>query len=461
MIFRRITSEGLAHHSYFVADRGEAAVVDPRRDVDVYIQAARDAGARIKWVLETHRHEDFVCGAAALARLNGATALHGRGLDWGHGTSVSDGDEFGLGRLKLRAVATPGHTDEGMSFALSDARVGDDAVFVFTGDTLFIGDVGRTDLYGPAAVERLATALYRSIHDKLLALGDGVIVCPAHGAGSVCGGAVSDRDHSTLGYERAHNAALAGRNLEAFVAMKRGETMVRPPYFLRMEEWNKTGNAPIVESIRPLRPLGLDELDDELRSGVTLIDARMPQAFAGGHIPGALNVWLRGVPAYLPWAAPVDRRTALVLPEDADVDRVARMLLRIGYDDVAGYLCGGFEVWQNAARPFATLPTISSETLRERQARGDRSLTIVDVRKPDEWAEGSIPGARTIFVGEIEQRLSEVPQTGEIVTMCSVGHRGSLAASILARHGRRAANYLGGYNAWKQGELGHKKDQAA
>src|SRR5690606_38645647 len=269
MIFQRITSEGLAHHSYFVADDGEAAVVDPRRDVDVYIDAARLAGATIKWVLETHRHEDFVSGAAGLAQICGATVLHGRGLEWGHGTSVDDGEQFGLGRLKLRALATPGHTDEGMSFALCDGRVGDAAVLVFTGETLFVGEVGRIDLYGEAAEERLARALYRSIHERLFALGDGVIVCPAHGAGSVCGGSISDRDLSTLGYERAHNPALAGRSVEAFVASKRAETMVRPGYFLRMEQWNQAGAA-AVESVRPLRPLTLAELDEALQAGAAL-----------------------------------------------------------------------------------------------------------------------------------------------------------------------------------------------
>lgn len=449
MKFRRITSEGLSHHSYFFADEGEAVVVDPRRDLDVYFDAARESGARIKWVLETHRNEDFVAGAAGLAELSGATVLHGEGLKWGYGTTVEDGHEFGIGKLRVRALKTPGHTDESMSYAVADTRAASDAVLVFTGDALFVGDVGRTDLYGPDETERLARTLYRSIHDKMLPLGDGVILCAAHGGGSVCGGKILDRDLSTLGFERIHNEALRGRDCEAFVARKKSEKMVRPPYFRRMEVWNQKGSAPLLQRVAPLSPLSLSEFDAQVKAGAVLIDARMPQAFAGGHIAGALNVWLEGLSAYLPWAAPVDARIALVLPEGVDLDRVARVLLRIGYDDVVGYLRGGFEIWQNRGRPLVRGGTIETEMLRRRLAAGKDELVVVDVRKPDEWEEGSIEGATKIFVGDLEQRIKELPRDRELVAMCSVGHRGGLAASILERHGLRAVNYLGGYTAWK------------
>lgn len=449
MLFRRITSEGLSHHSYFVADGGEAFVVDPRRDLDVYFDAAREAGVQIKWVLETHRNEDFVAGAAGLAELSGATVLHGSGLKWGYGTTVDDGHEFGVGKLKVRALKTPGHTDESMSYAVADTRAASDAVLVFSGDALFVGDVGRTDLYGPEETERLARTLYRSIHDKLFTLGDGVILCASHGGGSVCGGKILDRDLSSLGFERLHNEALRGRDVEAFVARKKAEKMVRPPYFRRMEVWNQKGSAPLLQRVAPLSPLSLSEFDAKVKSGAVLVDARMPQAFAGGHISGALNVWLEGLSSYLPWAAAVDAKIVLVLPQCADLDLVARMLLRIGYDDVVGYLRGGFETWQNEGRAVARGGTIDTEALRGRlKDKGD--LVIVDVRKPDEWEEGSIEGAQKIFVGDLEERIKEVPRDRELVAMCSVGHRGGLAASIMERHGLRALNYLGGYTAWKK-----------
>lgn len=447
---RRITSEGLAHHSYFVADGGEALVVDPRRDLDVYLDAAREAGARIRWVLETHRNEDFVAGAAALAERSGATVLHGAGLPWGYGEVAGDGQEFGVGELKVRALTTPGHTDESMSYTVADTRSASEPVLVFSGDTLFVGDVGRTDLYGPEARERLARSLYRSIHDKLFALGDGVILCAAHGGGSVCGGKILDRDLSTLGFERAHNEALRGRDCAAFVAAKRREQLVRPPYFRRMEVWNLEGSAPRLP-LMPLAPLTLAELDEHVQAGAAVIDARMPQAFAGGHIPGALNVWLEGLSAYLPWAVAVDARLVLVLPERADLDGVARVLTRIGHDDVVGYLRGGFEAWQDAGRPVARGDTIDAAGLRRRLREG---VVVVDVRKPDEWDGGSIEGAVKIFVGDLEARVRELPRDRPLVTMCSVGHRGGLAASILERHGLRAINCLGGYTAWKRLEDG-------
>ncbi len=449
MRLRRITSEGLAHHSYFLTDGGEAVVVDPRRDLDVYFDAAREAGARIRWILETHRNEDFVAGAAGLAALSGATVLHGGGLAWGYGTTVEDGQEFAIGRIKLRALATPGHTDESMSYAVADTRAASDAVLVFTGDTLFVGDVGRTDLYGPSEAQRLARTLHRSIHERLFALGDGVILCAAHGGGSVCGGNILDRDLSTLGFERAHNGALRGRDGDAFVAAKVAEKMVRPPYFRRMEVWNLEGSAPLLSRVPPLTPLTTAELEAQVQAGAVLIDARMPQAFAGAHIPGAFNVWLAGLSAYLPWTAAVDAKIALVLPEGADLDQVARTLLRIGYDEVVGYLRGGFEAWQNEGRTLARGATIDTRTLRSRLGRGKDDLVVVDVRKPDEWEEGSIPGALRIFVGDLEARIGELPQGRELVTMCSVGHRGGLAASMLERHGLRPLNYLGGYTAWK------------
>lgn len=448
MLLSRITSEGLAHHSYVLGEGGDAAVVDPRRDVDAYLDLARDRALRIRWILETHRNEDFVSGAAALGELTGATVLHGPSLAWGYGTTARDGDRVDVGRLRVRVIEAPGHTDESLTFAVADTKAGDDPVLAFTGDALFVGEVGRTDLYGPAEAPRLAATLHASLVERILPLGDGVVLYPAHGGGSVCGGRISDRDVSTLGFERAHNPALRARDREVFVAQKLAEKWVRPPYFERMEGWNRDGTAP--RMIRPaaLTPLSPGELDERLRAGAMLVDLRMPQAFAGGHVPGSLNAWRAGLSGYLAWAARPDDEIALILPEDASVDAVARTLARIGYDRIAGYLRGGFDAWQNEGRPVESTATIDTERLRARLARGDRDLVIVDVRKPDEVDEGTIAGARPIFVGDLERRMHELSGSATIITMCSVGHRGSLAASILQRRGRRAVNYLGGYRAW-------------
>lgn len=448
MLLRRITSEGVSHHSYFVADGGEALVVDPRRDIDVYLDLAAQEGLRIRSVLETHRNEDYVIGSRALQDATGAQVLHSEHLDFGYGETVKEGDTLGLGRLRVRVLETPGHTDDSLTFALSDLRDSEDPVIAFTGDALFIGDTGRTDLLDDA--ERAAAELHRSLFEKILPLGDGVVLCPAHGGGSVCGGAISDRDLSSLGFERLHNPGLQHRDRESFVRAKLGEPHLQPPYFKRMEDWNQSG-PPVYERLPLPPPLSPGELAERVQDGAVVVDARMPQAFAGGHIPGAYSIWRSGLSAYLGWIVPVGTPVLLVLPEEASVEAATRVLLRIGYDEMAGVLRGGFETWQNEGRPVARHGTIDTETLRNRLARGGDDLAVVDVRKPSEWEGGTIEGAHRIFVGDLERRAGELPRDRILVSMCSVGHRGALGASILERHGfPRVLNYLGGYTAWKQ-----------
>jgi hydroxyacylglutathione hydrolase len=444
--FERVVSAGLAHHSYFLSDGADAIVVDPRRDVDVYLALARRQGARIRAVCETHRNEDYVIGSTALADATGAPVLHSRRMDFGYGTPVSEGDTLRAGRWLVRVLETPGHTDESLSFAVVDTSSSDDPVLVLTGDALFIGDTGRTDLYGEGEKERLARTLHQSLFEQILPLGDGVLLFPAHGSGSICGGSISDRDGSSLGYERLHNRRLSA-DRGAFVRMKRAEEHVVPPYFRRMEEWNQRGTAPIHARLPLLAPLSPGELAERMESGVAVIDARMPQAFAGGHVPGSYNIWLEGLSQYVGWIVPPGDELALVLPEDASVEAVTRTLLRVGYDEIAGYLRGGFERWQNEGRPIARIATIDTDALAPRVRRGE--VTVLDVRKPGERAAGGIEGSVDIFVGELEARIGEVPRDRPLVTTCTVGHRGGLAASILARHGfERIANYLGGTNAW-------------
>jgi len=209
MIFKRIKSDGLAHNSYFICSEDEAAVIDPRRDCEVYIDLAKREEVKIKYIFETHRNEDYVIGSIELSNLTSAEIFHGPGLNWGYGNTLHNGNVFHIGNLKLTALHTPGHTDESMSYVLAESE---EPVMVFTGDALFVGDVGRTDFYGPVEAPRLAGALYDSIFNKILTLGDGVILCPAHGAGSVCGGNISDRDESTIGLERTQNPVLQRKN---------------------------------------------------------------------------------------------------------------------------------------------------------------------------------------------------------------------------------------------------------
>lgn len=443
MFFRRIKSHGIAHNSYLFAHGGEAAIVDPRRDVDVYLDLLRARGDRLRFVLETHRNEDYVIGSTALAAATGAEILHSRHLDFEYGKPVGDGDDIGIGRLAIRVMETQGHTDDSLSFVISDTDAGDVPVMVCTGDALFVGDTGRTDLYGEDEARRMAKALHASLFDKLLPLGDGTIILPAHGGGSVCGGDISDRDESTIGHERLANPKLL-RDRDRFVDMKLAERHVRPPYFRRMEEWNRRGDAPIYQRVPLLTPLRADELAAGI-SRDAVVDLRMPQAFAGGHIPGSYNLWRGGLADYLGWIVPHGKTLYFVLDRESDAEDVMRTAMRLGFDEVGGYLAGGFEAWQNEGREverFGTIDTVDLAKARER-------YHILDVRKPAEVDRGTLDGAQAIFVGELEKRIAEVPRDRPVVTMCSVGHRGGIAASILARHGvRQIFNYLGGYGAW-------------
>ena len=241
MIFERIKSEGTAHNSYLIGSGSDAAIIDPRRDCQIYLDLAQQKGLKIKYIFETHRNEDYVIGSVELNNLTKAEIYHGPGLDWKYGNTLRDGQEFQIGNLRLIAFHTPGHTDESMSYAVADLSSGEAAVMVFTGDTLFVDSVGRIDLYGPKEAPRLASNLYDSIFHKLLTLGDGVILCPAHGAGSACGLNIGDRDESTLGIERAQNPVLQIKNKDDFIKHKVAEQPESPPYFRQMERYNLEG----------------------------------------------------------------------------------------------------------------------------------------------------------------------------------------------------------------------------
>lgn len=443
----RLTSEGLSHHSYLIADGGEAVIVDPSRDVDRYLELAEAQGLRIRTVVETHRNEDYAVGSTALAEATDCEILHSRRAPFGYGTPIGDGDTFGVGKLELRAIETPGHTPDSLTLALSDLRAGRSPFAAFTGDALFVQDVGRTDLLGPDRARECAEALWDSLFRHILPLGDGVALYPAHGGGSVCGGAIADRDVSTLGFERLHNPKLQRIDKQAFVRGQLGERHVVPRYFRRMEAWNLEGTAPVHVRLPVPPPLTPDSFAAHVHDGAIVLDARMPQAFAAAHVPGSLNVWLAGLPVYAGQVLPLDARVVLVLPEHADVRDAARRLYRIGVDRVHGWLVGGFEAWQDQGRELGRVTALATPEVESR-LRGDSVL--LDVRNPGE-AEETVPGAIRVPVGELEDRLDEVPRDREVIAMCSVGHRGGTAASVLLRHGwPRVANYLGGFTAWQQ-----------
>jgi hydroxyacylglutathione hydrolase len=446
MVFERVTTEGLSHHSYFLGEGGEAVVVDPRRDVDVYLELARQHHAKIRWVLETHRHEDFAIGSRELQERTGARILHGKALPFAYGEAAEDGQDIAVGRLRIRAFETPGHTAESMTYGVIDTASGSDAVIAFTGDALFVGEVGRTDLYGPDRREELAGWLYDAIVKRILPMGDGVILAPAHGGGSVCGAGILDRNESTLGFERLHNPKLVGMDRDRFIREKATERLIVPPYFRRMEAYNLQG-PPILGHLPMPDPLSPEAFAERAKEAL-IVDTRMPQAFAGGHVPGSYSIWLQGLPLYAGWVLPPDRPILLVTDPETSIERIVRMLVRVGYEQVIGYLRGGFEAWQNSGRPVERTGVVTAPEVREMLGKG---AVLLDVRNAEEWTEGVIDGSLLLDTAELERRLAEVPRGKPIISMCSVGHRGSIGASILQRHGiPEVYNFLGGLKAWRR-----------
>jgi hydroxyacylglutathione hydrolase len=447
MIFERVKSEGLAHISYFVGSGNEAIVIDPRRDCQVYIDIAQREGMKIKNIFETHRNEDYVIGSLELALYTGAKIYHGSGLDFKYGEPLKDDQEFYFGKLKLTSIHTPGHTDESMSYALADPSAGKKPVMVFTGDALFVGDVGRTDLYGPEKAPRMAENLYSSVFNKILPLGDGVILCPAHGAGSVCGGAISEREQSTLGLERVLNPVLQKKKKE-FIEFKISEHHERPPYFRKMEQYNLQGPSVLGRLPNP-NPLSPKEFQKQIELGAIVVDTRTPLSFGGAHIEGSHSIRLNRLPLYAGWVLPYGKPILLVLEDNADLETAVRCLIRLGYDQIVGYLRDGIDAWYKKALPMEHLGLLTVQELKKRLDKGD-DLVVLDVREKDKWGEGHIKGARHIYAGHVERRVDEIPVDHPIVVACNTGNHASLVASILRREGYRDVyNLLGGMAAWQ------------
>jgi hydroxyacylglutathione hydrolase len=450
MILKRLKADVLAHNSYFIGSEGEAVVIDPRReagDVEEILGLARESCAQVKHILETHRNEDFVHGSKEIAERTGATIGHGGRTPFKYGEPLRDGDEVAFGGMSIRAVETPGHTSESLTYVLYDGGHPGVALAAFTGDALFVSSTGRIDLPGTDQKTENARKLYESLHERILPLGDHVLLCPAHGAGSVCGAGMGDRDWSTIGYEKRTNPHLQ-LGKDEFVEHKANELFVRPPYFLTMEKYNLDGPPSLAQRASPA-PMRLHAFKETLETGESaLIDTRLQQAFGGGHIPGSYNIWLKGTALFPGWLFAPGQKLLLLADRDEDALAADRYLCRIGYDDIAGYLCGGFEAWQNAGLPIGHTGEISVDALKLMLDRGD--IALVDVREPREWAGGTVKGAIRIYVGDLKDHIRDLPSNKPVATMCSVGHRGSLGASILQRSGIVSVyNVLGGMAAWK------------
>ena len=441
----------LAHASYMIASEGVAAVIDPQRDVDIYIEAAAGRNWKIDHVIETHLHADFVSGHRELAERTGARIYlgAGSGAEFPH-AAVKDGDEIQFGQCVLRFLHTPGHTLESVCILMNDRGAPDRPGALFTGDTLFIGDVGRPDLSPAHTPQQLAEMLYRSIHEKLLALPDDTEIFPAHGAGSLCGRQMSSESSSTIGKQRQSNYALLARTSDEFVRLLTDNLPARPEYFTRDAELNRRGAAPVSELPR-LAALTAPEVLRLQKEGAIVLDTRPAMQFAVAHVPGSIHIALTG--QYASWAARIlGLDTPLIVAgEDPEHVRESQMrLARVGIENVAGYLADGVAGWMQSGFELDYIPQITVQDFVELHNQEPDRIAVLDVREPGEVASGVIENSMCIPLGKLESRLAELGRERLLVVHCKSGYRSSIATSILRRAGfRDIANLTGGFDAWK------------
>lgn len=460
MFVKQFVLEGLGNSSYLIASRdtGAAAVIDPQRDVDIYLRAAKEAGVRIEYALETHLHADFVSGSRELAAATGArigASADGQ-LQFEH-TPLKEGDRIELGEIVLEVMATPGHTPEHISF-LARKKSDNATIGLFSGGALIVGGAARTDLLGHEHTEALTERLYDTLHHKLTHLPDELEVYPTHGAGSFCIASEQEERTTTIGRERRHNPLLRASSLQEFKKLALEGLPSYPTYFRRMRAVNQRGPQ-VIEGLPKLLPIPPAELRGRLE-GVVVVDIRSPDSFARGHIPGAYGITLRDAfVSWLGWVAPPDKPLVFVDHDSRDMLEATRQAIRIGYDDITGYLEGGMPVWEKAGFPVEKSGLVNVKEVYE-QLQTRNGLVVLDVRQDAEWREARIPGAIHIELGELEDRVNELPRDATFAVHCAAGQRSSTGVSILQRHGfKRVNNVVGGIIAWRRADLPVESDQ--
>lgn len=458
MVFETILTKGVAELSYLIGDKetGKAAVIDPRRDIDIYVELARKNKLAITHTLETHIGADLVSGCLELADRTGTAKVYvsaegGAEYAFPH-EKLKDGDTINLGRVILTAKHTPGHTPEHMSYLVAESNHSDQSFAVFSGDCLFANSVGRPDLLGDDEAGGLARQLYKSIYGFYLKLSDDVRVHPAHGAGSPCGANISDRLVTTIGYERKNNPALQFKDEATFVEYVLFTAPPEPEYYPRMKKENAKG--PIVLGRLPTCPaLPPIEFAEAVKDrSVQLVDNRQMLAFGGGHIQGALNIGPRAeLSIWAGWMLDPAKPIFLVLGQDTDLPEVQRQFIRVGYYKFGGYLLGGMEEWDNDALPITSMAQMDVHDLNAALPSND--LQVLDVRTPGERQDGFIPGSTYIFLPELEQKAARLDEARPVAVYCDSGYRASLAASLLIRMGfKDVHNVPGSWKAWKKAE---------
>jgi hydroxyacylglutathione hydrolase len=465
MLIRQFVIDGLGHLSTLIADEsaGLAAVIDPRRDVDVYLDAAREKDLRISHVVETHLHNDYVSGGRELATLTGATHVIGAGAELAtEHRPVRHDETFDVGRLRFTVLETPGHTPEHVAYSVADRSRADEPVLLFTGGSLLVGAVGRTDLLGAENAIPYARAMFRSLHEVILPHEDAVGVYPTHGAGSLCSVGISSTPVSTVGNERHTNPMVRAADVDTFARVLLTGQPAFPRYFARMRPMNQAGPRLLGGRLPDPRPLDVAEARTEVAAGALVVDLRSPSAHATSHVPGSLSIPAgSSFGTWLGWVVDYDRPLVLVLEGPEDWDGAIRQALRIGHEGDIRTIQGGFASWTATGAPVESGGRMTVAQLASRLDRGGAdSPFVIDVRQLGEYEDGHVPGSLHLAAGSLPDRLEELPRDRPIATICASGYRSSVAASMLRAAGFRDVSWVAdGVPTWRR--HGHPTETGA
>ena len=447
MKFEKIVSKGISSNSYFIASSSEAAVIDPRRDVDIYLEYAQTHNVKITTIFDTHRNEDFVNGSPQLAFMTGAEIYHGHRLDFKYGNPVKEGNKFIIDDLEFEILETPGHTPESISITVKTDTDPENPIMVCTGDALFAGDVGRVDFYRDEKKQlEAAKWLYDSLFNKLLKMPEGTIVLPAHGAGSICGGGISGLPFTTIGYEKRTNTPLQ-LSKEEFIKYKSKEKFEIAPNMKYIEKFNLEG-APILRNEIKPHTLTVEELKDYMTKDVQIVDIREPESFAGGHIENTLSIWKNGLPTFALWMLDYEKPIVLIKSTHQEINQSINYLIRLGFDNIIGYL-QGFRNWYMAGENYHETKVWSVHELKKNL--DDEDLFILDVRTNYSVKEnGQIKGSKQIFLGDLPQRFKEIPKDKRVIVYCDSGFKTFTGVSYLHEKGfKDVIGVFGSMSAWK------------
>lgn len=454
--------DGLGCASYIVGceAKGVAAIIDPDRDVQKYLTAAASRGLTITHIIETHLHADHVSGNSDLAARTGAQIYvhEASGAEFPH-QAVRDGDVLELGNLRLKVIHTPGHTPESITLLVTDTTRSEQPWLALTGDTLFVGDMGRPDLVGAEAANGLASDMYHTINEKLLPLNDGLLIYPGHGAGSLCGKAIGSMRSTTLGYERISNPALAPRSKEDFVQYAVSDLPEQPGNHTRIKAMNRKG-VKVLGDVAP-SPLSIKEALPYFQRGAGLLDTRSKDAYVQAHVPGSVHLEADDqLSNRIGFVFPPDAPMILLLSDASDYQRVVYSLARVGYENVVGYIAEGLDVWQRLGLPLTAgdVKDIEPKELQD-LLQSDARPVVVDVREPWEYKQGHVPGAILMPLGQLASLVGTLDTEKPVAVICASGSRSQSAAALLGQKGFKTIyNVVGGTGAWRYDNLPLARD---